>query len=299
MKKRTLTRRDFLKTAAVTPLAGSLALSGFKAAGPAAAAPGKSRVILIRRLDVIGADKKQKPEVVQQMLDEAMAALFGEKNPADAWKRIVKPADTVGIKTNVWNYLPTGPAVEAALKARVLGAGVPEERIGLADRGVLSNPLFTKATVLLNARPARTHAWSGMGSCIKNMIQFVPQPSAYHGDTCADLAAIWSLPAVKDRVKLNVQVMMTPLFHSIGPQNFSEQYTWPYKGLIVGQDPVAVDAVALRILEAKRREFFGEDKPLQPPAHHIAYADTRHHLGHSDPAMIELLKLGDSDGILI
>lgn len=302
MRKRTLTRRDFLKTAAIAPLAGGLAVSGLRASGlqgAPSAAEVRSRVVLIRRLDVLDGSRKQKPEVVQKMLDEALAALFGEKDAALAWKKIVAPSDTVGIKTNVWAYLPTGPAVEQALKNRVLGAGVPDERIGLDDQGVRSDPLFKNATVLLNARPARTHYWSGMGSCIKNMIMFAPKPSAYHGDTCADLARLWSLPAIKGKVRLNVLIMMTPLFQSVGPHDFSEKYIWPYKGLIVGQDPVAVDAVGLRIMEAKRREFFGEDRPLQPPAHHIRYADTRHHLGHADPAMIELVKLGDTEGILI
>ncbi len=301
MRKRTLTRRDFMKAAAVAPLAGSLAVSGLRASsgGPAAEAGAKSRVVLIRSRDVLDSSRNQKPEVVQKMMDEALAVLFGEKDSASAWRRIIKPSDTVGIKTNVWDYLPTGPVVEQAIRARVLEAGVPASRIGLDDRDVLSDPLFQAATVLINARPARTHSWSGMGSCLKNMIMFVPRPSAYHDDTCADLAKIWFLPAVKDKVKLNIQVMMTPLFNSAGSRDYSEKYTWPYRGLIVGQDPVAVDATALRILEAKRREFFGEARPLKPPAHHIALADTRHHLGHADPAAIELIKLGDTDGILI
>jgi len=301
MRKRTLTRRDFMKVAAVAPLAGGLAVSGFRASsgGPSAEAGAKSRVVLIRGREVLDGSLKPKPEVVQRMLDEAMAALFREKDAASAWRRIIRPSDTVGIKTNVWSYLPTGETVERAIQARVLEAGVPASRIGLDDRGVLDNPLFQAATVLINARPARTHSWSGMGSCLKNMIMFVPRPSAYHDDTCADLAKLWFLPLVKDKVKLNIQVMMIPLFNSAGSRDYSEKYTWPYRGLIVGQDPVAVDATALRILEAKRREFFGEARPLKPPAHHIALADTRHHLGRSDPSMIELIKLGDTDGILI
>jgi hypothetical protein len=297
MTKRGLTRREFLKAAAVTPLAAPLAAGILRE--PGAETPSKSRVVLIRRSNVFDADRKQRPEIVQEMLDEAVSALFGEKDAVSAWRRIVKPSDTVGIKTNVWNYLPTGPAVEQALRKRVLEAGVPESRLSLNDRSVLTDPIFQQATVLLNARPARTHSWSGMGSCLKNMIMFAPKPSAYHDNTCADLAKLWFLPLVKDKVRLNVQVMMTPLFNSAGTRDFSAQYTWPYGGLIVGQDPVAVDATALRVLQAKRLEFFGEDRPMKPPAHHIALADTRHHLGHSDPSRIELIKLGDAAGILI
>lgn len=74
---------------------------------------------------------------------------------------------------------------------------------------------------------------------------------------------------------------------------------WRYWGLAVGVDPVAVDAVGLRIIQAKRREYFGEDRPLNPPAKHIALADTRHRLGTADPAKIDLQVLGERAGLLI
>jgi len=313
MAKTIITRRDFLRAAAVTPFAGALGtccadaasaamgpvpVKGRGVGAPQSGSPG-SRVVLVRDRNAVAADRKYNAEVIQKMLDDAVAALFNEKSPADAWKRIVKPGDTVGIKTNAWRQLPTGKEIEDAIKGRVLEAGVPAEKVAIADRGVLNNPIFQNATVLINARPARVHYWSGLGSCIKNYIQFVPKPSAYHGDACADLAAIWNLPHVKDKTKLNVQVMLTPLFHNIGPSGFNEKYLWPYQGLIVGQDVVAVDATAYRVIQAKRMQVFGEGQALETPAHHIALADTRHKLGTSDPGKIELIKLGWTDEILI
>jgi hypothetical protein len=50
--------------------------------------------------------------------------------------------------------------------------------------------------------------------------------------------------------------------------------------------------VGLRIIQAKRREAFGEDRPLQPTAHHIELAETAHHLGVADMERIELVRLG-------
>ncbi len=159
--------------------------------------------------------------------------------------------------------------------------------------------IFLKATVLINARPARTHHWSGVGSCIKNYIMYVPRPSDYHGDACADLATIWKDYNLKDKTKLNILLMLTPLFHGIGPHHYSARYVWEYRGMIVGQDPVAVDTIGVRILQAKRREFFDEERPLQPLPKHVFLADTRHNLGTSDPARIDLIKLGWMDGVLI
>jgi hypothetical protein len=62
---------------------------------------------------------------------------------------------------------------------------------------------------------------------------------------------------------------------------------------------VAVDAVGVKILEARRKEYFKEDRPLNPPAKHIALADTRHHLGNADMARIDLVKSGWQEGLLI
>jgi hypothetical protein len=310
MSRKTITRRDFIRAAAIAPIAGAVGCccmgTAAKTEDDAVAGTARvvgtvrpSKVVLVRDARAVGEGRKIDAATVQSMLDDAVMILFGEKDPAAAWKRIIKPTDIVGIKTNAWNYLPTGPELEQAIRRRVLEAGVPADRIGLMDRGVLNDPLFQKATVLINARPARAHYWAGMGSCIKNYIQFVPKPADYHNDACADLASIWSLPIVKNKTRLNILSMLTPQYHNIGPRGFSEKYLWSYGGLIVGQDPVAVDATGYRVIQAKRLEVFKEDKPLETSAHHIQLADMRHKLVNADPALIEVIKRGWTEGILI
>ncbi len=296
MKQRNLNRRDFLK--AGTLAASAALLINFPQA-IFSKTNQKTKVVLIRDKTVLYANNKVNAEVIQSMLDDAVKVLFDKKDTASAWKNIIKPDDVVGIKTNVWNYLPTPRELENAIKKRVFEAGVAEKNISVKDRGILKDPVFQRATALINSRPMRTHYWSGVGGLIKNYIMFVEEPSDYHPDSCADLAAIWSLPHVKGKTRLNVLVMLTPLFHSVGPHGFSMDYVWQYKGIIVGTDPVACDAVGLKIIEAKRKEFFGEEKPLNPPAKHIKLADTRHHLGTADMNKIDLIKLGMKEGILI
>ena len=298
MAKKVLTRRDFLRTASVAPLAGAL-IPALRGQTAPAVPSGKVRVVLVRDREALDASGTPNAAVIQRMLDDAVTALVGEKEPIPAWKTLVRPEDTVGIKTNAWKYISTTPQVEQALKRRVMDAGVAESRISIDDRGVRNNPVFQQATALINARPARAHHWAGMGSLLKNYIMFTPKPSAWHDDTCADLAKIWFLPEVKGKTRLNVQVMLTPQFHNVGPQGYTKEYVWEYKGLIVSRDPVAADATALRVLLARRREFFGEDRPMAPPPHHIFLADTRHHLGVSGEDRIELIKLGWNEGVLI
>jgi len=297
MKKKTISRRAFIKDGAVALAAGSLALAWPWEIG--AQTPGKTRVVLIRDQDVLDESGVVKVDVVQKMLDEALRTLLDEKETTTAWKKIIRPTDVVGIKSNVWRSLPTPPQLEEAIRRGVLAAGVKAKNISVRDWGVLDDPVFAKATALVNVRPLRTHDWSGLGTCIKNYIMFVPDPPRYHPDSCADLATLWQLPIVKGKTRLNILVMLTPLFHSVGPHGFNPSYVWKYNGLLVGLDPVAVDATGARIIQAKRREFFGEDRPINPPPKHIGLADTRHHLGTADPNKIELIKLGGQDGILI
>jgi hypothetical protein len=310
MSRIRITRREFIRTTAFVPIAGAV---GCCCLGTAAkieedtdAGTAKiintvrpSKVVLVRDARAVGEGRKINAEVVQSMLDDAVMTLFDEKTPAAAWRHIIKPADTVGIKTNAWNYLPTGPEIEQSIRRRVSEAGVPNDRIAIKDRGVWNDPFFQETTALINARPARVHYWAGMGSCIKNYIMFVPKPAEYHNDACADLAAIWSLPLVKDKTRLNVLSLLTPQYHNIGPRGFSEKYLWTYGGLLVGTDPVAVDATGYRIIQAKRLEVFKEDKPLETSAHHIQLADTRHKLGQSNPDLIYVIKKGWTEGILI
>ncbi len=297
MKKRGITRRDFLRVAALSPVAGAFA-SSLKISGGQSSSP-NAKVVLIRDENALVTFKKPNAKVVQRMLDEALSTLLAEREPIQAWKQVIKPSDVVGIKSNIMNYLPTTTEVEQIIKRRVLDVGVPEENIGIDDRGVRKNPVFQKATAIINVRPARTHHWSGIGGCIKNPIMYSSRPSDYHSDSCADLATLWDHFDLRKRVKLNILLMLNPQFHTVGPHSYANKYVWEYKGILVSQDPVAVDAVGLRIIQAKRLEYFGEDKPLQTPAKHIRLADTRHHLGVSDPNKIELIKLGWTDKILI
>ena len=293
-----LTRRDFIKGTGCVAM--GMALGMPSAADDIIPKPvTKSRVILIRDKDAVTGDGKVDGTVIQRMLDKGVTTFFENEDLQQCWRWLVKPEDVVGIKTNEWGPLRTPSALEQAIKKRVLEAGVKEESVAIADRGVRENPVFQKATALINTRPMRTHAWSGVGSLIKNYIPFVEYPPDYHPDSCADLGAMWHLPIVRDKTRLNVLVMLTPLFYGVGPHHFDTTYVWRYGGLLIGTDPVAVDTVGLQIFQAKRKAYFGEDRPVKPTAHHIAFADTRHGLGNSDAGKIDLVKVGWEEDMLI
>ena len=291
-----LTRRDFMR--GVGGALAGMALGLPASASGRSTQAGLSRVVLVRDPNVVRGYNDYDGDLVERMLNEALVALFGRDEPSDCWAQIIRPADIVGIKTNAWRYLPTPSEVEQAIRRGVLGAGVLEENVAIVDRNVQQNEVFRRSTALVNTRPMRTHAWSGVGSLIKNYITF-DNPSDYHPDACASLAKLWDLPSTRGKTRLNVLVMLTPQFHNVGPHHFDIEYIWPYGGLIASTDPVAADAVGLRIIQQKRRLAFGEDRPLQPTAHHIALADTEYGLGNASMDRIELVRLGWQEDSMI
>ncbi|MCX5912058.1 MAG: DUF362 domain-containing protein [Deltaproteobacteria bacterium] len=294
-KERFITRRDFIRGTAGAALATALGAG----AAPEARAEKTAKVVLIRDAKALNEKGEIQAENIQEMLDEAVRALLEEKEVAQAWRKLIKASDIVGIKSNSWGRLPTPPELEEAIKRRTLDAGVLEKNIAIDDRGVLRNSIFKNSTALINVRPLRTHHWSGVGTCLKNYIMFVPDPPNYHDEGCSSLGKIWTYPMVKGKTRLNILSALTPQFYGRGANFFDRRYVWAYKGLIVGTDPVAVDAIGAHLLQTKRTAHFGDDRPLDVPPVHIEAAEKRYNLGVSDLKRIRLVKLGWTEEILI
>jgi len=296
-KRKIITRRDFIRTSS-SAMAGSL--MGLPLLGDAVAeTTEKSRVVLIRDERVFQGSGSLQQAIMEKMLDQAVTTLLGVSSPAEAWRQLVKPEDVVGVKSNVWAPLPTPPALEGTIVSRLMEAGVQEHNIAVDDRDVRRNPVFRNATALINIRPMRTHHWSGLGTLLKNYIMFVPLPWMYHGNACERLGAIWNEPHLKGKTRLNILVLLTPLFHGVGPHHYSRKYTWPYGGLIVSRDPVAADAIGARIIQAKRNEYFRKEAPITPRPLHIEAADVDFGIGNTHPDRIKLIKVGWEKEILI
>lgn len=286
-----ITRRNFMRSS-------TYALLG-TAFGFSMQPEKKSRVVLIRHKDAVDQNSVINGDIVQQMLDEAVSTLLGARDIKEAFQKLVRPHEVVGIKSNVWSYLPTPRELEMAIEQRLMDVGVKKENIGIDDHTVRTNPIFQRATSLINVRPLRTHYLAGMSGCLKNYIMFAKSQPAYHPNSCADLGVLFKLPMVKGKTRLNILCALTPQFHGRGPHHFSRRYVWKYKGLFVSQDPVAVDAVSLKLIMAKRTQVLGKARALPPVPKHIEVADVKHGIGTSDLNKIELIKLGWQEDILI
>jgi len=298
-----VTRRDFLRGAALGTLGAALYGKGGRSpawagtgrfSAPFAAENPESTIVLVRNEKAIGAGDKIDPAVVQEMIDTALKQFAGAADAAKAWSTYIKPEDTVGVKFTRcdWMRVHTDQAVIDAVVKRVGEAGVAKDKIFAQDGGM---PL-AKCTALINLPSVKVHTLTGIAVSLKNYINFSPQPSKYHAPS-TNLGEIYLFPEVKGKTRLIIVDMLRPYFGP-GPQ-INPLHRWNYHGIMVSNDPVAVDAVCLKICQAKRNLFKGEEWPITPPPDFIAAADKTYKLGTGDPTKIKLVKLGWDKDILI
>lgn len=119
---------------------------------------------------------------------------------------------------------------------------------------LLSRILTDYATALINVGVLKDHDLAGVSAGMKNLYGLIHNPNRYHDHSCdpyvADVAA---LPSV--RAKLRLTIIDALLGQAHGGPAFREQWIWPQDRLLVGCDPVAVDATAAALITARRQEI--------------------------------------------
>jgi hypothetical protein len=289
--KNGVTRRDLVRGTVGAALGAALLKGG--EARAAEKTVRSSRVVLVRDPGVMDEQLNVDRVVLKKMLDQAVTQFTGAKTSKESWLKLIKPSDTVGLVPTT-HLNPTHNEVVDAVRTALLGIGIPQERILMAQRDID----HVKACTALIALPAlKAHWLTGIGTVLKNYIMFSGEPSRYHEEDSPKLGEIWNLPFVKGKTRLVLVDALHPLCDK-GPQP-DPRYRWPYKGLIAGTDPVAVETVSLRIILRKREVLRGEPWPLQPPPLCVEAADKVYGLGTSKWEEIELKHFGWEENLLI
>jgi uncharacterized protein (DUF362 family) len=328
-----VTRRRFLQGTALGAAGAAMSATGIAHAAERGHKPvakevlpaGKSKVVLIRNERAFDSGGRPQEAVIGEMLEQAMLELTGHSDSKSAWGEFVKPDDVVGVKMNVM-ITPTKPEVSRSVVRGIMQAGVPKSNIIVWDRDTagyglegatvrgerfgydskaLSKIVTDKATALVNVPGMKVHRGAGVGIALKNWVGAITNINPMdigvsyklHADSCAGCADIPAIPAIQDKSRLVVVDALQPLFHG-GPQ-VNPRYLWPYRGILVGTDPVAVDTVCIRIFEARRLEYKGAPWPISPPPKHVYLAEEKYRLGHAKMENIELVKVGWKENALV
>jgi len=174
------------------------------------------------------------------------------------------------------------PRTVAGYEARVVTSGAIGSRY--------STLVSRFATAIVNVPVLKDHSLAGLSGGLKNFFGAIHNPNKYHDNHCSPFVADASLhPWISRKLRLVVMDATIAQYH--GGPGVLPRCRWGFGGLIVGADPVAVDAVALDLLDRQRRA-----KGLKPvaedgrPAAHVAAA-ARRHLGVADLKRIEVVEV--------
>lgn len=320
-----ITRREFVGRA-IAAGAGAAALG----VGPAevAAQTAKPRVIGTTRAAATK-DMEPNAAVVKAMVDDVVMKLSGKPTPAEAWAMYVKPHDVVGIKVNclfgpgasthaevtdtvvagcraagvpadniiVWDredkhLLKTGYEVNRGKGVKVYGVGQDweDDPVDIHDcKGRLAQVLTQTCTALINVPILKSHGIAGITASMKNHYGSFHNPWDAHKPDCDPYVAhLNSLPAIREKTRLLVCDALLPVAEG-GPRARPE-FTYVENAILAATDPVALDSVGLRMLDAQRAKMDLPSIEESGKARHIFTAAARG-LGVADPEGIDLVSV--------
>ncbi len=287
--RKAITRRDFMHGT----VGATIGASVFGLGWSEVRASHSSAVMVVRDQKAMDSSLRVNPDVLNRMLDITLHRVTGRPSAKEAWLSLFQPSDVIGLVPTP-HLNPTHDEVVEAVRESLVAAGFSPSQIRHAQGG----PGKAEVCTALICMPAlKAHWLTGIGTVIKNYILYSGRPSRYHQSDSAKLGEIWNLPFVKGKTRLVLVDALHPLCDK-GPQP-DPRYKWAYNGLIAGLDPVAVDAVGLKIITAKRAAIRGEPWPLSPPPICVEAADKIYGLGTSRMEEIRIQQIGWDEGLLL
>jgi uncharacterized protein (DUF362 family) len=293
---------------------------------------GLSHVVIARDAKIRSAETGFDSALVARLLDRAMQAAFDCDSPLEPWKRVVRPGEVVGLKVNCLGGRgnATRPELVEAITERLRQAGITEiviwdrqnsdlerahfklaehgsglrcfgnEALGFEDDlstfgkagSLVCRTLTQVCDAVINLPVLKDHGIAGVTLALKSMFGAIHNPNKYHTDACNPYVAdVFAMAPIRQKVRLHICDGLNAQYE--GGPSFMPQWMWPYSGLLVSRDPVALDYVGWKIIEKKRAEVgmkpFHELK--REPLYIATAADAEHRLGTCDPRRIKQVEV--------
>ena len=220
---------------------------------------------------------------LREMLEEGLVALTGESDPVQAWRAVLKDAERPCIKFNSVgaDVLRTNEPMADALLDSLEPAGYGADSIWtveapalLVQKRAVANPpagwgetieveglvqplanWLLESDAIINVGFLKSHRIAGMSAAMKNISHSVIRsPARHHANRCSPaVAQVIGAAAVSRRLRLSI-VNALRIVPDRGPEASESDVSW-WGGLLLGQDPVALDAVGHMALEAERHRL--------------------------------------------
>jgi hypothetical protein len=123
----------------------------------------------------------------------------------------------------------------------------------IGDKKVrLCRILTDQCDSLISIPILKHHQLAGITGSLKSHFGSIDNPGQFHSTRCVNpgIPELNTIPIIRKKQKLIIADCLLGLFHG-GPW-WNPKYIWPYGGIVVGTDPVAVDTVLLDIMDKKR-----------------------------------------------
>jgi hypothetical protein len=147
--------------------------------------------------------------------------------------------------------------------------------------------LTDECTALINVPVLKTHRNAGISGSLKNHYGTIDNPREFHADNCNNpgIAEINMVEPIREKQKLIICDALMGLYD--GGPGWNRESMWPFGGLILGTDPVAVDSIMLKIINQQRNTLGLE--PVET-ATHLPLSEEAG-LGNHSLAMIDLAEI--------
>ena len=174
-----------------------------------------------------------------------------------------------------------------------VGAGNPGYEERQTIRGdtnyKLSRIVTRQCTALINVPVLKDHCWAGLTCALKNHFGCIDNPNQFHkvNHCCPAIVDVNRDANIRSKQRL-ILADARFLQYEGGP-SFKPQYLQPYHAILASTDPVAIDTLAMQLIDACRSRL--ELPPLLSRPNgpiHVAEA-ARQKLGTNDPGRIELV----------
>jgi uncharacterized protein (DUF362 family) len=292
----------------------------------------KSKVVIARDAALRGSGASVDSTRLLKLLDRAMQSFYGSDTPLDAWKKLVKPGEVVGLKVNclAGRGASTHPILVEVIAERLREAGIKDivvwdrlnsdlesggyrsdgkqagiRYIGNDDAGyeedlaiygsagsLISRTLTRTCDAVISLPVLKDHGITGVTLALKNFFGAIHNPNKYHSNAGDPyIADVNMLEPIRRKLRLTIADAITAQYE--GGPSYMPQWSWPFNGLLVAQDPVAMDFTGWRIIEEERsrRGMNSLEAAGRKPKYIETAADAQHRLGTNEPERIEKVEV--------
>ena len=133
------------------------------------------------------------------------------------------------------------------------GEGYSEKELMVGEKTTrLSKILTEMATAMINIPLMKDHGTAGVTGALKNHYGTINNPRDFHADNATNpgIPEINLLQDIRGKQRLIIMDALMGVFNG-GPR-WDRRFMWPFGGILIGTDPVAVDTIMYNLINERR-----------------------------------------------